>query len=183
MMRIITGTARGTKLRTLEGEATRPTTERVKEAVFSMIQFEIEGTKVLDVFGGSGQLALEALSRGADSAVICDNSPAAVAVIKENAQKTHLYDRCVILNTDATKFAARNNDKFDVVFIDPPYASGLALPVFESLVKANAISDGGLVICETDREIESVPAGFRMRRHAEYSRTHITVFEKVGDEQ
>ena len=85
MMRIITGTARGTKLRTLEGEATRPTTERVKEAVFSMIQFEIEGTKVLDVFGGSGQLALEALSRGADSAVICDNSPAAVAVIKGNA--------------------------------------------------------------------------------------------------
>ena len=176
MMRIITGTARGTKLRTLEGEATRPTTERVKEAVFSMIQ-------LLDVFGGSGQLALEALSRGAASAVICDNSPAAVAVIKENAQKTHLYDRCVILNTDATKFAARNNDKFDVVFIDPPYASGLALPVFESLVKADAVNDGGLVICETDREIESVPTGFRMRRHAEYSRTHITVFEKEGEEQ
>ncbi len=183
MMRIITGSARGTKLRTLEGEATRPTTERVKEAVFSMIQFEIEGGKVLDAFGGSGQLALEALSRGAASAVICDNSSAAVAVIKENAQKTHLYDRCVILNTDATKYAARTTEKFDIVFIDPPYASGLALPVFESLVKADAVAVGGLVICETDREIEVTPAGYRMRRHAEYSKTHITVFEREVDEE
>lgn len=182
MMRIITGSARGTKLRTLEGEATRPTTERVKEALFSMIQFEIEGGRVLDAFGGSGQLALEALSRGAASAVICDNSSAAVAVIKENAQKTRLYDRCVILNTDAAKYAVHTTEKFDIVFIDPPYASGLALPVFESLVKADAITYGGLVICETDREIESVPVGYRMRRHAEYSKTHITVFEREGEE-
>lgn len=182
MMRIITGSARGTKLRTLEGEVTRPTTERVKEALFSMIQFEIEGGRVLDAFGGSGQLALEALSRGAASAVICDNSPAAIAVIKENAQKTHLYDRCVILNTDATKYAARATERFDIVFIDPPYASGLAMPVFESLIKANAIADGGLVILETSTELESVPAGYRIRRHAEYSKKNITVFEKEAEE-
>ena len=88
MMRIITGKAKGIRLKTLEGEATRPTSERAKEAVFSMIQFEIEGRTVLDLFGGSGQLALEALSRGASSAIVSDASKAAVDVIRKNAEKT-----------------------------------------------------------------------------------------------
>ncbi|MBQ2240957.1 MAG: RsmD family RNA methyltransferase, partial [Clostridia bacterium] len=92
-MRIITGSARGVSLMTLPGEATRPTAERTKEAVFSMIQFDIEGRKILDLFAGSGQLALEALSRGAASAVLCDKSKEAINIIKKNAEKTRLSDR------------------------------------------------------------------------------------------
>ena len=104
MMRIITGSARGTKLVTLEGETTRPTAERVKEAVFSMLQFEIEGRMVLDLFAGSGQLALEALSRGAAKATMIDTSRDAVAVIMENAKKTRLFDRCRISCADSISF-------------------------------------------------------------------------------
>ena len=95
-MRIITGTARGTRLETLPGDATRPTAERVKEALFSMIQFDIEGRRVLDLFAGSGQLGLEALSRGAAKATFVDSNRDALNVIKRNAQKTKLYDRCVL---------------------------------------------------------------------------------------
>ena len=180
-MRIISGEARGRTLFAPSGDQTRPTSDKIRGSLFNILNGCIEDAEVLDRFGGTGALALEALSRGAESAVICDNSPAAVNVIKENAQKTHLYDRCVILNTDATKFAARTNDKYDIVFIDPPYASDLAMPVFESLIKANAIAEGGIVILETAKELQSVPAGYRMRRHAEYSRTHVTVFEREAE--
>ena len=120
-MRIITGSARGTKLETLEGLETRPTTERVKEAVFSMIQFEIEGRRVLDLFGGSGQMGLEALSRGAQVCTFVDRNPQAVAVIKRNAQKTHLYEKCRVLNADWASFVrGLRGEQFDVVILDPP---------------------------------------------------------------
>ena len=93
-MRIITGSAKGTRLETLDGEMTRPTSERVKEAIFSMIQFDVEGKRILDLFGGSGQLGLEALSRGADIATFVDSSRDAAELIKRNAQKAKLFDRC-----------------------------------------------------------------------------------------
>lgn len=181
-MRIITGSARGTRLLAPEGETTRPTAERVKEAVFSMIQFEIEGRRVLDLFGGSGQLALEALSRGAASATICDTSPEAIEVIKRNAQKTHLYEKCAIYQVDSMKFAARRSkDQFDIIFIDPPYASGLQRKAFETLAEHGKIAAGGLVICESAEEADYLPEGFRVRRHTSYSKKHITVFEKVEE--
>ena len=99
-MRIITGKARGARLTTLPGEATRPTSEKVKEAVFSAIQFDLGDRTVLDLFGGSGQMALEALSRGAQSAVIVDNSRAATEVIRNNAAKTKLLPDCRIVTAD-----------------------------------------------------------------------------------
>ena len=119
-MRIITGSARGAKLETLEGLETRPTSERVKEAVFSMIQFEVEGRQVLDLFGGSGQMALEALSRGAEKATIVDNNPQAVNVIKKNAKHTGLYEKTVVLNSDFRSFIRGNKGKmaFDIIFLD-----------------------------------------------------------------
>ena len=128
-MRIITGSARGTRLETPEGLDTRPTAERVKEALFSMIQFEIDGKRVLDLFGGSGQLGLEALSRGAWKATFVDASKEAVETIKTNAKKTKLFDRCVILNTDYKAFirGAAGKERFDIIFLDPPYASELTL--------------------------------------------------------
>ena len=124
-MRVITGSARGRKLITLEGDDVRPTTDIVKEALFSIIQFEIEGRKVLDLFGGSGQLAIEALSRGADSAVIVDLSKKSVEVIKQNLEHTGFSKKAVVVQSDALSFLSRRTEKYDIAFIDPPYLTGL----------------------------------------------------------
>ena len=154
-MRVITGSARGTKLATLEGEATRPTTDRVKEALFSMIQFDIEGRAVLDLFGGSGQLAIEALSRGAARATIIDQSRDAVNVIIDNAKKTHLFEKCRISAADYASFirGAAGREKYDIVFLDPPYDSGLLPASLEALHKADLYADGAYIVCETDCDI------------------------------
>ena len=119
-MRVITGSARGRTLETLAGSDVRPTVDRVKEAVFSIIQFELEGRRVLDLFGGSGQLAIEALSRGAASATILDNSRRSIDVIRRNLQTTKLADRAVVLEADALAFVRNNRSTFDIAFLDPP---------------------------------------------------------------
>lgn len=154
-MRIITGSARGTKLTTLEGDATRPTTDKVKEALFSMIQFDIEGRAVLDLFAGSGQLGLEAMSRGAVRGTFIDESRAAVDVIIDNAKKTHLFDRCRVSVSGAVPFlkSAAGRETYDIVFLDPPYASGL---LKESLALLPSIlAPGASVVCECDTEVVS----------------------------
>ena len=137
-MRIVTGIARGAKLETLEGLDTRPTAERVKEAVFSMIQFEIEGRSVLDLFGGCGQMGLEALSRGAGRAVFVDNNPEAVKIIKENAKHTGLFEKSVVLNSDFRAFIRGNKgrEKFDIVILDPPYEMKVLTETVEKLTEA-----------------------------------------------
>ena len=121
-MRVITGSARGRRLQTLSGEDVRPTTDKVKEAVFSIIQFEIEGRRVLDLFAGSGQLGIESLSRGAKRAVFVDSRSDAVQVIKANVKRCHFEDQATILCTDYAAFLSTNRDRFDLVFLDPPYA-------------------------------------------------------------
>ena len=129
MMHIITGSARGVKLETLKGEQTRPTSERAKEAIFSMLQFDLEGRRVLDLFAGSGQMGLEALSRGAASAVLADKSKDAVGIITRNAQKTKLAQHAKIVTADAVTYLSRCTDgPFHLVFLDPPYAAGLLPP-------------------------------------------------------
>lgn len=160
MMRIITGTARGTKLVTLEGENTRPTAERVKEAVFSMLQFELEGRTVLDLFAGSGQMALEALSRGAAKATLIDDSRDANAIIMENAKKTHLFDRCRISCADWATFirGAAGRETYNIVFLDPPYAAGLMPEVLRKLADAGVLAHGAAVVCETDNESDARPS-------------------------
>ncbi|MCD8311888.1 MAG: 16S rRNA (guanine(966)-N(2))-methyltransferase RsmD [Firmicutes bacterium] len=151
-MRIITGEAKGRRLETLDGEETRPTSERVKEAMFSMIQFDIEGRRVLDLFGGSGQLALEALSRGAEYAVIIDSNPAAAEVIKRNAKSTRLDARCRVSATEYDAFLkyAAGRESFDIIFLDPPYKSGF-IPRALSLIDSGKIAKPtSLLICEYD---------------------------------
>ena len=160
MMRIITGTARGIKLTTLEGETTRPTAERVKEAVFSMIQFEIEGRAVLDLFAGSGQLALEALSRGAARATIIDASREASNVIMDNAKKTRLFDRCRISCADYASFirGAAHREQYDIVFLDPPYAAGLIPEALRKLAQGDLYAPGAVIVCETDNGTDARPS-------------------------
>jgi len=183
-MRIITGSARGTRLESMDGIVTRPTAGVVKEAVFSMIQFEIEGRQVLDLFAGSGQLSFEALSRGAAKATMLDTEPEAVKVIKSNAQKTKLFEKCVILGTDWKAFVrgAAGKNKYDIIFIDPPYASGIVGDVIERLCKADMIADNGVIICESDSPEEYGYEGLIMRRHSKYGRVYITLLDKKASE-
>ena len=148
-MNIITGSARGVKLETLKGEQTRPTSERAKEAIFSMLQFDLEGRRVLDLFAGSGQMGLEALSRGAESAVLADKSKDAVGVITRNAQKTKLAARAKIVTADAATYLSRcMEDPFHLVFLDPPYAAGLLPSVLRALLDKKLLTAGATVVAE-----------------------------------
>ena len=175
-MRVITGTARGRRLITLEGEDVRPTTDRVKEALFSIIQFEIEGRKVLDLFAGSGQLGIEALSRGAKSAVFVDLSKKSVEVVKQNLESTGLGKNAIVLNTDSIAFAASRADKYDVAFLDPPYRTGLlqkALPL-----TANIMNEGGVIICEApfDEELPETAGNFKMTKEYKYGKIKLVTY-------
>lgn len=162
MMRIITGKAKGVRLATLEGDHTRPTTERVKEAVFSMLQFDIEGRKVLDMFAGSGQMGLEALSRGAVSAVFIDNTKAACDVVRKNIERTHMEAEsqiyCGDFETILQQLSLGKNAKkqFDLVFMDPPYDSDLLKKSIYCLKKYNLIKPSSLLVCECGKENETL---------------------------
>lgn len=189
MMRIISGTARGTKLKTLEGENTRPTLERVKEALFSMIQFDISDSAVLDLFAGSGQLALEALSRGASRAVLVDSSKAAVGVINENIKKTHTEQRTVVFCGDYKQFLMKNRSKYDLVFLDPPYSGEMLLTAVGNILEKGILSDRAVMVCELafddaecERKLIDMCEGvLTLRKNNVYSRSRVMVFESKGE--
>lgn len=186
-MRIITGSARGAKLITLDGEeVTRPTTERVKEAVFSMIQFDIEGRRVLDLFAGSGQLGLEALSRGAACAVLSDVNREACEVIKINAQKTRLYEKTRVLNTDykAVIRGFQGREKFDIVFLDPPYDGDMVEDAIARMIRADILAEGAIIICESNKERAFAGDGLSLKKFVKYSKSYVSVLVKgsLGDE-
>ena len=187
-MRIITGSARGVNLITLDGEATRPTAARTKEAVFSMIQFDIEGRKVLDLFSGSGQLALEALSRGATEAVMCDSSREAVAIMKKNAEKTRLAPKCRINLSDASAMIGRlGEEKFDIVFLDPPYALKLIPGVLKKLIECGRLKSTSTVVCETAEDSDvfgndtALADKFTVKRAARYGAAFVTILNPKED--
>ena len=188
-MRIITGTARGAVLNTLEGETTRPTPAKVKEALFSAIQFDIEGRKVLDLFAGSGQLGLEALSRGAEKATFVDGAREATAIITANAQKTHLYKQSNVLCMDWKQYiqSAKGRSRFDLVFLDPPYALRLLPKVTATLYDADMLSEGALVICEDEEgglaDDVMVQARFDLVKASRYGRVHITILTPKTEEE
>lgn len=182
-MRIITGSARGVRLVTLEGDSTRPTSERAKEAVFSILQFGIEGREVLDLFAGSGQLGLEALSRGAKHACLADKSADAIKVIRTNAEKTRLASSCTIIHADHAETLARlRGSKFDIVFLDPPYHSGFIAESLGLLVKYSLLKPTSVVVCESSEP--TVPgADFEVVKRAKYGIAHITLLRPAIAEQ
>lgn len=158
-MRIISGTARGTKLYTLEGSNTRPTLDRVKEPLFSILQTRIKNATVLDLFSGSGALALESLSRGAKKAILCDCSPKAIEVIKKNIAKTHFEEKTQLICKDYKKCLNNIEEKLDLIFIDPPYEANIAVKAVEIIMDKDLLAEYGLVILETDdaeRELEQI---------------------------
>ena len=187
MMRIISGKARGTKLKTLEGENTRPTLERVKEALFSMIQWDIGDAFVLDLFAGSGQLALEALSRGAAGADLVDRSPEAVKII----QKTHCESSASVICKDFRAFLATAKRKYDLVFLDPPYAAEMILSSIDVLVKNDLLSESAVVVCEISAEdtntekaiLSSFEDILSVRKNSVYARSRIIILDRVGSSE
>ena len=148
-MRVITGSARGRKLSTLEGEDVRPTTDMVKEAMFSVIQFDIEGSTVLDLFCGSGQLGIEALSRGAKYCRFVDISNASAQCARENITACGFREKSAVTVMDSIDFIRQVRMTFDIALLDPPYRKGLiekAMPY-----AAEKMSDRGIVLCEHER--------------------------------
>ncbi len=193
MMRIITGRARGTQLYTLPGDATRPTAERAKEAVFSMLQFELGGARVLDLFAGSGQMALEAISRGAKCAVLVDASREALEIVKKNVVKTHFEAECRVICADYADFLRgdRQKEPYDLVILDPPYAKHLVVPALRLLLARDRLAPGATVVCESAEEDifasdgAEVAAQFTVRRHAKYGAAYMTVltYGKEGEHE
>ena len=155
-MRIIGGQNRGTKLYTLEGyETTRPTLDRVKEALFSKINFELVDSTVLDLFSGSGALGLESISRGAKKAYLCDNSHKAQEIIKKNIEKTRMQEKAILIKKDcysAIEFFHKNKIKFDIIFLDPPYKTDYNIKTIDLILKYDLLNNDGQIIVETDTE-------------------------------
>ena len=184
-MRIITGSAKGLKLKTLEGYTTRPTAERVKEAVFSMIQFDIEGRNVLDLFAGSGQMALEALSRGANCATLVDKSKDAINVIRDNIKRANFADKCSVFNSDYLDFLNRSTDnKYDIVFLDPPYALKMYEPALKVMLGSSVLKPTSLIVCESGNDTifendTALCAKFEIEKHSKYGKTYVTVLRPL----
>ena len=182
-MRVIAGSARGTKLQALPGEdVTRPTVDRVKEAMFSSVQFLLPGAKVLDLFGGSGQLGIEAVSRGAASATILDRNDGAIKVITANCRAANLADRCEVRRGEADAFLAGCGVQYDLVLMDPPYHYGTVqrlLPMVDKIV-----APGGVVICETECEAKLEPnvGGLTLKKQHKYGKILVTKYEKENAE-
>lgn len=180
-MRVIAGTARGKNLQALPGEEiTRPTINRVKEAMFSSVQFLVPGARVLDLFAGSGQLGIEALSRGARSCVFVDANRSAVAVVKANCRTAGVQAAARVLNTDAGAFLAGSGELFDLVLLDPPYRHGTLGTVLPLL--APRVAPGGVVLCESEPEAElpAQAAGLVKTKQYRYGKILVSRYEREG---
>lgn len=180
-MRVITGKAKGRKLKTLEGNDVRPTTDKVKEAVFSAIQFEIEDARVIDLFSGSGQMGIEALSRGADYAVFTDISKRSLDVTRENLENTGFSQQSKLINADGIEFIKSTAEKFDIAILDPPYRHGLIEKALPYLVKV--MNNNGIIICEHEKELK-IPEydGLNIRKEYNYGKISVTLFSVSREE-
>lgn len=175
-MRVVSGLAKGKRLETLQGDDVRPTTDMVKEAVFSIIQFNIEGRRFLDLFSGSGQMGIEALSRGAKQAVFVDQSRRSIRVINNNIDTVGFRDRARVVNADAASFLTSNTEKFDIAFLDPPYGTGLLQSVLPAV--SENMNKVGLIICESQlkEELPEKIGEFTLDRSYRYGKIKISIY-------
>ncbi len=179
-MRVITGKARGIALKTPDGMLTRPTADRVKEALFSIIQFEIPGARVLDLFGGTGQLGIEALSRGAASAVFVDSRDDACRLIRENLKRTHLEPFGKVVRCDYLQYLERCTEKFEIIILDPPYAEVFLENAIKSITEIDILQSGGIIIAERPlgKELPWEFEGFTRSKDYKYGKTVLTIYRK-----
>ena len=176
-MRVITGSARGRRLKTPDNYDIRPTSDNVKEAVFNILQFDVEGRRVLDLFAGTGQLGIEALSRGAASAVFIDRDRAAIQIVKDNLKTCGLSG--TVLCCDSLSYL-KNCGRFDLIFVDPPYDSGLYDEVLGMINQIDILSDGGIIIVEArqDTPLPNMTAPYRRLREYRYGKVKICTYTK-----
>ena len=179
-MRVITGKARGINLKTPEGLQTRPTADRVKEALFSIIQFDISGARVLDLFGGTGQLGIEALSRGAKSATFVDASNTACNLIRENLKRTRLQEESRVICSDYLAFLGRCSEKYDIIFLDPPYAEVFLENALNRITEIDILQSGGIIITERplEKELSMDFPGYSRSKDYKYGKVLLTIYRK-----
>ena len=179
-MRVIAGTAKGIKLNTPEGMLTRPTTDRVKEALFSIIQFDLPGTRVLDLFGGTGQLGIEALSRGASGAVFVDSRREACQLIRANLKKTHLESDGTVVQSDYMEYLNRSTGLFQIVLLDPPYAEVFLENAIKRITEIDILQSGGIIVAERPlgKELPWEFEGYTRSKDYKYGKIILTLYRK-----
>ncbi|MBQ7331376.1 MAG: 16S rRNA (guanine(966)-N(2))-methyltransferase RsmD [Oscillospiraceae bacterium] len=182
-MRVITGKAKGVVLKTPEGLQTRPTSDRVKEALFSILQFDIPGTRVLDLFGGTGQLGIEAISRGANAAVFVDASDKACKLIQENLRRCKMEQQGSVVRCDYMEYLSKCRDRFDIVLLDPPYAEVFLENSLKKLSEIDILKSGGIIVAErpVEKELSLTLPGFQRSKDYKYGKTLITLYRKDQD--
>ena len=180
-MRVIAGKAKGIQLNTPDGMLTRPTTDRVKEALFSIIQFELPGARVLDLFGGTGQLGIEALSRGASNAVFVDSRREACQLIRSNLKKTHLEDQATVVQSDYMEYLNRSTGLFQIVLLDPPYAEVFLENAIKKITEIDILQSGGIIVAERPfgKELPWEFEGFTRSRDYKYGKIILTLYRKL----
>ena len=176
-MRVISGEFRGRKLREPADDSVRPTTDMVKESVFNIIQFDIEGRQALDLFSGTGQLGIEALSRGAASVVFVDSSAESVKLTAENIERAGITSGATVLRADALDFLRRGK-RFDLIFLDPPYEGKLLDSSLEAINQFDILKDNGIIVCESklDKELPELSPPYEKYREYRYGKIKITLF-------
>ena len=179
-MRVITGKARGVQLKTPEGMLTRPTADKVKEALFSIVNFDIPAAKVLDLFAGTGQLGIEALSRGADSAVFVDAREDACKIVRENLRRTKLEAYASVVRSDYLDYLRRCKSKFDIILLDPPYAEEFLEKALKCITEIDILQSGGIIITERPlgNELPYDFEGFTRSKDYKYGNTLLTLYRK-----
>ena len=184
-MRVITGTARGRRLKQLEGMETRPTTDRVKEGMFSILQFDIEGRRVLDLFAGTGQLGIECLSRGAASAVFVECRSDAVKLIKDNLKVTELSDRAQVVSGDSMSYLNSVREPFDLIFLDPPYEAGLLETAIAQIAKFDILAPHGIIAAEhpADKTLPALAPPYRLHRTYRYGKIGLTIYHRDANQE
>ena len=184
-MRVITGTARGRRLGELKGQETRPTTGKVKEGIFSALQFELEGRRVLDLFAGTGQMGIEALSRGAASCAFVDRRKDAAELVRSNLALCGLTDRAQVVCGDAMGFLGTLRTQYDLIFLDPPYAGDTLEIVIEHIAGFDILAQGGIMVaeCPVEKVLPSLSAPYRIHREYRYGKIKVTVYHRDGENE
>lgn len=179
-MRVIAGKAKGVVLKTPEGMQTRPTADRVKEALFSILQFDLPGTKILDLFGGTGQLGIEAISRGAKSAVFVDAGDAPCKLIQENLRRAKMEGEGRVIRSDYLQFLSQCREKFDIIFLDPPYAEVFLENSIKKISEIDILQSGGIIVAErpVEKPLDIQIAGFSRSKDYKYGKTLLTLYRK-----
>ena len=184
-MRVITGSARGRRLGELKGMETRPTTDKVKESIFNCIQFDVADAHVLDLFAGTGQLGIEALSRGAADALFVDRRADAVKLIRENLALCRLEEHAQVVCGDSLAQLAALRRRFDIILLDPPYGSGLLQQAMERIVSFDILSPHGIMVAESaaDETLPPLPAPYSVYREYRYGKIKVTICHRAGEEE